>query len=214
MSNSMSGNLKVLIEDYVRTNVFTSMPAKVVSIAKLNSHQQVSVQPLTAIKFGDGAAISLPQIDSVPVVFSGGGGAMFSYPIKVDDVVLLVFCMRSLDEWKHGDGLDVVVPTSNRFYNINDAVAIPGLFTAGAAKAPSTDNVELRFNDMAFSLTKTGDIVMGNGAGSITLQADGTVNINGVTIDTSGNIVSNGVDYLTHVHTGVQTGGGSTGGPI
>jgi len=79
-------------------------------------------------------------------------------------------------------------------------------------------------------LKNTGDILVKNDSGLINLKADGDVNINGVIIDTSGNITApgtisaptitgttdvtfNGKSSNTHTHGGVQTGGGNTGAP-
>lgn len=78
-------------------------------------------------------------------------------------------------------------------------------------------------------LKNNGDVLLSNDNGSILLQADGTVNINGVTIDPSGNIdtpgsisapsmVVNGVELATHTHAQPNDGAGdveqNTTGPI
>ena len=56
-----------------------------------------------------------------------------------------------------------------------------------------------------------------NANGHVTLLADGTANINGVTIDKDGNIVApgslilNGKEIDGHTHGGVASGGSNTG---
>ena len=66
-------------------------------------------------------------------------------------------------------------------------------------------------------LKNDGSAILSNGTGSIQLLANGTVNINGVTIDTSGNIVSptsvsapsaiiNGKELAEHTHITGTTG--------
>lgn len=78
-------------------------------------------------------------------------------------------------------------------------------------------------------LLATGAIEITNSSGAMTLGSSGTVSINGVTIDTSGNITAPsgakieadtvegltsllgaGVEHVAHAHGGVTTGGQST----
>ena len=81
-------------------------------------------------------------------------------------------------------------------------------------------------------LKNNGDVVVDNGSGTMTLQADGTINLNGVIIDPDGNIsapgtmdaegtitggavqTAAGVDLDTHPHGpgSYSNGGGSVGG--
>lgn len=91
-------------------------------------------------------------------------------------------------------------------------------------------------------LKNNGDIIVDNGEGIFSVLADGTISgvnqngsfalvpggnfvVNGVTIDTGGNITTlgdvtanevtaSGVVLTTHIHSGVETGGGNTGGPV
>ena len=76
-------------------------------------------------------------------------------------------------------------------------------------------------------LKNDGSVELANGSGFVRLMANGTVNINGVTIDASGNINApqnvavggtlrnGGVNVgKDHKHSGVQSGGSNTGNPI
>lgn len=236
IEDTFQGKLKTTIEDYVRSNVYTAIPAKVIGTGNFSSQQSVDVEPLVAITYSDGASIKLPAIYDVPVIFPAGGGGLLSFPITIDDTVLLVFCMRSITDWLASEGTGVIVPVNNRFYHIADAVAIPGLYTDTTNKTPSPTNAEMKFNGMSLRMESGGDAVLDNSLGSIKLGSDGMVTVNGiVTIDTSGNIVTTGTinsgaitstglvqgieltdgstNYSTHTHGGVQTGSGSTGVP-
>lgn len=77
-------------------------------------------------------------------------------------------------------------------------------------------------------LKNSGDVVITNDNGTVTLQADGTLNANGATIDTDGNVsdtvgsldalrqeFNNFVDitYAAHAHL-APPGGGNTGPPL
>lgn len=73
-------------------------------------------------------------------------------------------------------------------------------------------------------LKADGSILVNNPNGSIELKADGSADINGVTIDPSGNVIIpgtlsiNGIDFGTHIHSQANDGGGdsqaNTGVPL
>ena len=97
---------------------------------------------------------------------------------------------------------------------------------ASTGKDNITVKRSARRRTIAIRLKNDGSVMLENGAGFVRLMADGTVNINGFTVDPSGNVVSpanmavkgdlqnDGVNVgKTHTHGGVQTGGGNTGTP-
>lgn len=76
-------------------------------------------------------------------------------------------------------------------------------------------------------LKADGSVVIENdGGGSIVMAPGGDIVLNGVTIDTAGNITTSatieggtvrtaaGIDLDTHTHSGVTTGGGNSGPPV
>jgi hypothetical protein len=105
--------------------------------------QLVRVKPLlkeiSDSEEGDQSIDSLPVLNNVPVVFPGGGGFRVTFPIKVGDVVLLVFNDRSLDVWKSKGG--EVDPLLFNRHHLADAVAIPGLHDNTAAWLSADPNV-------------------------------------------------------------------------
>lgn len=99
--------------------------------------QLVDVQPLlkesVAQEDGTTAAVRLPMITNVPVVFPGAGGMRITFPVAVGDTVLLVFADRSLDVWQTHGG--ETAPDDARRHHLTDAVAIPGLHANSAPHA-------------------------------------------------------------------------------
>jgi hypothetical protein len=78
----------------------------------------------------------LPQ---VPVVIARTSEGGFHIPLKKGDQVLLIFCERSLDDFKLAGG--IVEPASRaRFFDYADAVAIPGLWHQPESLAYFTGN--------------------------------------------------------------------------
>ena len=83
----------------------------------------------------------------------------------------------------------------------------------------SNDGIRLRNADASQHVWLKGDgsCIMANGNGNVQLLANGTVSINGVTIDKDGNItalnslVLDGKELNGHTHGGVASGGSNTG---
>lgn len=108
------------------------------------------------------------------------------------------------------------------------AVAYLDPLNAGEA-APGERRIYARDTNGApvvwFWLKANGSAILDNGSGSIELAPGGDITLNGVTIDTDGNITSPGIvegdtvrtaagiDLGTHTHSGVTTGSGTSGPP-
>ena len=92
----------------------------------------------------------------------------------------------------------------------NDAVSDPGEKRIYARDLGGASVVDLH-------LKNDGSAVLDNGNGFIELQANGTVNINGMLIDSTGkltvpsSLILNGKELDGHTHGGVETGGSNTG---
>jgi hypothetical protein len=86
------------------------------------------VTPHVVFEDGNEDVDMLPVIPSVPVAFPRGGGAYITFPIVPGDLVLLVFCDRSIDKYKTGGGTVPIPPIDLRQHDISDAVAIPGFY--------------------------------------------------------------------------------------
>lgn len=128
----------------VLPNIYTSMPAKVTKVGVSGTQVVVDAQPLVNRVEPDGNAYETGILPEVPVVFPAGGGAMVSFPIAENDTVLLVFSMRSIEEFLSSDGSMPQTPFSRRNHSLSDAVAIPGLFTSVNSPQVSTTDLQLR----------------------------------------------------------------------
>lgn len=148
------------IEDFFRDNLYTALPAEVREIKNLESEQTVDVKPLIRKLYRDGFTLETPIILDVPVVFPSGGGGMLSFPIQKGDQVLLIFSMRSIDEWLNGSG-DEVTPNTMRQFNISDAIAIPCIFNKVNSQSPNPDDVELKFKTAKLKFQQDDKIALG-----------------------------------------------------
>lgn len=121
--------------------VRVALPCKVVSYDAAT--RTVSVTPLVGrlVKDLEGKekAESLPVLNTVPVVFPGGGGAEVTFPIQPGDTGELSFHDSSLDEWKAADNQPVIA-RDIRSHHLSDASFRPGLRSPGGpGNAPRTD---------------------------------------------------------------------------
>lgn len=141
----------------------TCMPAVVRSYDA--EKQTATVQPsFKRLQTDPRKFVSRPEIDDVPVVFPRAGGRGIVFPIAEGDAVMLVFSQRSLDTWlDNGGEIDL---KETRLHNINDAIAIPGLYSEGGALVPQpiADGTELRGDKILIGNSGTSDepMVLGN----------------------------------------------------
>ena len=154
----MIGNLSDAIQSHLnnyKTQTFTSLPAKVTSYNSVE--QTISARPVMNEPFKDGDVSEFPEIDHIPVVFTGAGGGVLTFPIQVGDEVLLTFSSRSFDTW-WVTGSTQELSTTQRYNDITDAVAIIGLTSKDNSVQANTEDVELKYNGASQQLKKDGTI--------------------------------------------------------
>lgn len=213
MQHSVVEQLEFQIKDEVSYLINSSFPAEVVSVKKLGTKQFVDIKPLIYVKHPDGT-LDTPFIYDVPVVFMGGGGALFSVPLEAGDTVLAVVSQRCIANWLLGDGSRVEEAGGDQF-DLNDCMAIPGLFTASSNLRPNTTDVEIKFKGMSFRLEGGGEAVLDNSEGaSFKMKTDGSFDINGAIITPSGDVISStGKSLSLHTHNQPNDSHGDTQSP-
>lgn len=211
--NDIEESLRLALEAE-RAGIWTALPAIVVA-ANLAA-QTVSAQPTIqgTITGPDGVArnVNLPLLVDVPIVWPRAGGFALTFPVAPGDEVLIVFASRCIDSWWQSGGIGA--PAEVRMHDLSDGFAI--LAPTSQPKrlgGVSSSNVQLR--DSAGStfveITPSGAVNI-VAATSINLTAP-SIKFHGEVQQDGGALVSNGITYGTHRHTGVQTGGGTSGGP-
>jgi hypothetical protein len=109
-------------------SLHVAMPGQVVAYNVNDTPQTVDVRPCVdhTITVEDREKDeTYPVILGVPLMFPGSGLYRLTFPIAVNDYVLLVFADRSTDEFLANGGVNV--PMDLRIHNISDAFAIPGV---------------------------------------------------------------------------------------
>lgn len=132
--------------------IYTALPGRVTSYDA--SDRSANVQLIIRDAYTDEQGVrqteQYPLLQHVPVMFPGSGPYSITWPIAVDDTVLVVFSHSSLDRWLANGG-DDVDPADDRRHTLSDAVAIPGLrdFTTPVdSGTASTDAMTLTAGDL------------------------------------------------------------------
>lgn len=124
------GDITNYIFDYRMGEVYTSIPAYIVSIEN-KGELRVNVQPSLNMRDENLASIKeRPTILNVPVYMPTSRSGGLTYDINVGDVCQLIFSMRGLETWKRSNGMPTT-PASNRRFSPEDAVAFVGGFPFG-----------------------------------------------------------------------------------
>ncbi|MTC94047.1 baseplate protein [Providencia stuartii] len=200
-----------------RYDIHTALPGKLLSC---NGHS-ATVELMISHVTKEGKVIALPPLVDVPVRFYRGGGFCVTVPVREGDEGLVIFAERCIDGWyvsgKQSQPLD------HRFHDLSDAFFLPqGSSQPNKIPNYSSDSLSLQTDDgSTFIRMQSGKIMI---KGDIEHQGNyqltgnalikGNHSVNGNSESSGGTLKHNGKNIGdTHTHSGVQTGGGNTGGP-
>jgi hypothetical protein len=223
--DDLEEGLRIAMESH-QSHMWTALPGVVtgVDLAAQTLSVQPSIQGSVTAPDGSVQAVNLPLLVDVPVVWPRAGGFALTFPIKAGDEVLVVFASRCIDAWWQSGG--VGAQAEARMHDLSDGFAIlaptsqPKKFSG-----VSSSNVQLRDESGTTYVEITpGGAARVVGATKIDIEAptinlNGTTNITGTTNivgqvnQSGGGLVSNGITFSSHKHTGVQPGSGTSGGP-
>lgn len=203
-----------------QAQIWTALPGVVaaVNLAAQTLSVQPTVQGSVASSNGAKQLVNLPLLVDVPIVWPRAGGFALTFPIAAGDEVLVVFSCRCIDSWWQSGGIGA--PAEARMHDLSDGFAIlaPTSQPKKLSNVSST-NVQLRnyAGDTLVEITPDGKANI-TGASEINLTAPvinltGTMNLNGQVTQSGGSMTIGGVTFGSHKHTGVQTGGDTSGGP-
>lgn len=156
--------------------------------------------------------IAIAPLVDVPVVFPRGGKCTLTMPIQQGDECLVVFGDMCIDGWWQSGGIQNQL--DKRRHDLSDGFCIPGPWSQTRTLlnySPNTTQLRSDDGQTIIELDPTGKVnvtasqvnVQGT---QVTVSASQNVNVSG-----NGHTTIEGKDFLTHQHTGVQTGGGVTG---
>ncbi len=185
----------------------TSVPGVIVGIDY--SKPTVDIQPSVETDFGDDyKPDTYPVIYDVPLFIpsAGAGKAKITVPVKVGDRASLHFSERNPNS-----------KTDLTTHGLYGCYAVSGL-----EGEIDPENIIIQNEIAKATIKPDGTMILSSGNANIIAQPDGNVNINGLIVTPTGNVItSGGVDldlfyqtYLNHLHSGVQRGSSNTDKPV
>jgi len=167
--------------------------------------------------------VDVKLLVDVPIVLPRGGGFSLTLPVKAGDECLVVFGDRCIDSWWQNGGTENA-QAAKFCHDIGDGFAVLGPWSQPRVLPNySQDAVQLRSDDGQTLIEINGpeaNITAQASGCSVNIQtSNGDVNITAaaggnVSIDADGDVTIQGKNWLAHKHSGVQTGGGQTGGVV
>jgi hypothetical protein len=169
-------------------DVATSIPGHVLAYDPQTQMAQIQIGVVR--RDVAGKIFEPPPLINVPVYFAGGKFSV-EYQIDPGDEGFILFSQRCIDAWKTTGG--VAQNPIMRFHDMSDAAFFPGIRSQPNKLVSFANNgIRLRNADASHFvwLKNNGEITMDNTEGHITIEAGGTVNINGVTITPNSELTS------------------------
>lgn len=170
-------------------------------IGKIESYDpntnRASITPVGSFTAPDWQEIPYPTIHNVPIQYpcGNGGKSGCTFPVKSGDTCVIIFSDHQIEDFLSGGQSDDM-----RNHSLNDAYAIPTLFSAPVPTLTTNPNDVCLFNDGSLCVLKPSSL-------TITLS-DGTSATFG-----GGDLVVNGISLVHHVHGGITRGGAKTNEP-
>lgn len=143
--------------------------------------------------------VALPVLVDCPVIFPGGGGFEFTFPIAAGDEGIVIFASRCIDAWWQNGG---VQPQAElRMHDLSDGMFLPGMFSQARlpSPAPSTTVPQLRNSDATVKIE-----FIGGG-----FKLTGNLQVTGSVIAGFGGVDQVGLQTHTHTANGVPPTAGT-----
>ena len=211
-----SNEVKNVIKEWIKKgaeDVHVSMIGKIESYDP--SKNRASITPVGSLTAPDWQEIPYPTIHNVPLQFpcGNGGKSGCTFPVKKGDTCIIIFADHQIENFLSGEKSDDM-----RNHSLNDAYAIPTLFSDGVPTLKSNANDYCFFNDGSLAILNgsmfkctlaNGSTFMLSGSTFTFTMADGTSCTVG-----GGDVVVNGISVVHHKHPGVDRGGSQTDEPV
>jgi Phage protein Gp138 N-terminal domain len=203
----------------LQASLWTALPGIIQSFnaQTLTCTVQPTIRGLFTTQSGQQFWIPLPVLVDVPVIFTGGGGFVATFPVQMGDEALVVFSSRCIDLWWKNGG--VQNQAELRMHDLGDGIAIIGPRSqANLIPNVSTTTAQLRSMDgSTFVEIAGGEVVNVVAPSGINLKGPVTITGN---LAVSGTTVGqqegtfNSIAVSTHIHSSVTSGEGTSGPPV
>ncbi|CAB4149468.1 hypothetical protein UFOVP558_1, partial [uncultured Caudovirales phage] len=128
--------------------LWTAMPGIVtaVDLATMTLSIQPAIQGQIEDESGKIQSVNLPLLIHVPIQYPMAGGFAMTFPVAVDDEVLVIWASRCIDAWWQSGGIQR--PIEARMHDISDGFAILGVCSQpNVVPGISATSAQLRLKD-------------------------------------------------------------------
>lgn len=187
-----------LLIDNVNNNLRVAIPGIIQSYNATTQTASVQLAIMEKINMsGNLTWENISTLVDVPIMFPRGGGFSITFPVTKGTECLVIFSDMCIDGFWQSGGVGNLQPDKRR-HDLSDGLAIiTGISQPNKLTNVSTANLQIRSDD--------GGTLVDIAKGSIGLTAT-NVAIN------STNVTIAGKNFLSHTHSGVQSGESTTGG--
>ena len=204
------GNAFDFLSNQKNKDIYTAIPVTVQAVYPGGTTGYVDVLPLVGTYDGKKEYVPPVTLYHLPYCRIQGGAAALIIDPKAGDKGLAVFSMEDTSNVT-AETSEPQQPGSYRDHSMSDGFYIGGFLN-------QTPKVFVECIDDGTVNINSNSGTVNIQSGSVNITAPGGVNITGNisvtgTMTVSGNVVGSGISLNSHTHGGVETGGGSTGGP-
>lgn len=205
--NSLAGVFRLVLEKFLQ-KTDDMLPAKVIAYDRASN--RATVLPLIYMVTTSNERINRAQVASVPVLQLGGGGFVLSFPIQAGDLGWIKATDRDISLFKQS--YENSGPNTQRKHTFEDSMFIPDVMMRGVA---ISDEGAVTLQNLAgtVKVALNEDSVTISSPTTITIEAGEQVIIDTPLLTCTGESNVGGIDFSTHVHTGVDAGPDESGGP-
>jgi hypothetical protein len=157
--------------------------------------------------------IKAPDPGRMPLLYPGGGGFRFTFPVKDGDEGLAIFSSRCIDEWWEKGGVQKQAVL--RMHDLSDGFVITGFSSKKKAlKDVSKDTVQLRSEDGKYYFEMAANGVFNLKANAVNLISADSPTVLTVDGDVVWDKAGTATHAKTHKHDKVQMGNDQTDKPV
>jgi len=205
-----TGTVEAFVSGFeaLRSTIWTSLPCIIQSFNESNMTVNCvpAIQGVVTDINGVDQSVTLPTLLDCPVVFSGGGGFGMYFRPSVGDEAIVLFSARCIDAWWQSGGIQQQAEL--RMHDLSDGMVIVGLRSIPRV-IPINSALEIK-DDAGNTIISMDDGLIKIKATNIEIEGDVLVKGN-IEQEVGYGLISNGVPYATHRHTGVDAGGDISG---
>lgn len=199
--DQLTGAFNVII-NHIKKTMQNTLPVRITKI--YDGRKKVDVEPQIMIVGSDDKALPRAEIKGVPVVTSGAGNFLITFPMKVGDLGWIEASDRDISLFKQSYASSK--PNTRRMHDFSDSKFVPDIMTNFTMESEDSDAMVIQNRDGSVKISLNGS--------RIKMQSPDDIIINGARITPDGDVITaSGVSLDIHPHDQSNDSGGNSEQP-